>query len=78
MSFYYQRPSEDFIYEKLEPVSQSCPACGSANVKKYKVLKSNGWHRVTRCRDCFHYLAITPVEQSFVPLTKGWKTSTAG
>lgn len=78
MSFYYQRPSEEFIYEKMEPVSLSCPVCGSASVKKYRALKSIGWHLITRCRDCFHYLDVTPVEQSFIPLTKGWKTSSVG
>jgi hypothetical protein len=78
MSFYYPIPTEEQIYEKFTPVEAPCPACGASEVSEYKVLRSRGWRIVQRCRACFHYVSEEFTEQSYVPLTHGWPTSSAG
>jgi hypothetical protein len=78
MSFFHPRPTEEHIYERFEDVATPCPACGKDEVKAYRVLRSTGWHRVERCRACFELLSAEPVDQSYVPLTRGWPTSPAG
>ena len=78
MSWYHPLPTDDRIYEPMVAVDAACPGCGSANVKRYKALRSWGWHIVERCRDCFTYLSSEPTNQSYVPLTAGWPVSSAG
>jgi hypothetical protein len=78
VSFSHPRPTERFISEPLEPVDAPCPACGASALRRYRALRANGWHRVERCRDCFAFHSCEPIPQSFVPLTAGWPTSSAG
>jgi hypothetical protein len=78
MSYYYPLPTEPLIHETFEPLDLTCEACGERDVKRYKALRVNGWCLVERCRSCFAYVSITPTAQSYVPLTAGWPTSSAG
>lgn len=78
MSFYVARPTESEIHETFTPVTGSCPSCGASELRSYKVLRSRGWQVVERCRSCLHDVSATPAPQSYVPLTDGWPTSSAG
>lgn len=78
VSVAYPRPSEAVLHETREPVAAPCPECGAQAVQRYRVLRAAGWRRVERCRDCFACLSSEPIAQSYVPLTAGWPTSSAG
>jgi hypothetical protein len=78
MSIAYPRPTEPFVDEPFEAVDAPCPGCGAGSVRRYRLLRANGWHRVERCRDCFRFVSSEPIAQSYVPLTAGWPTSAAG
>ncbi len=78
MTFAYPRPSEAFVHEPSEPVDAPCPGCGARAVRRYRSLRAGGWHRVERCRECFAFRSSEPIPQSYVPLTAGWPTSSAG
>jgi hypothetical protein len=78
MSYYYPLPTEPRIYETFEPVESACKGCGAHDVKRYKALRVTGWCLVERCRSCFAYASIEPTRQSYIPLTDGWETSSAG
>jgi predicted RNA-binding Zn-ribbon protein involved in translation (DUF1610 family) len=78
VSFFHPLPTEEQIFEEFTPVDTPCPACGASEVKRYKVLRSQGWRMVERCRACFHYVSEEPTDHSYVPLTRGWPTSSAG
>jgi len=78
MSFYYPLPTEERIQQPFEETGVPCPSCGHDAVRRYTALRSNGWHVVERCRDCFAYVSVERTAQSFVPLTAGWKASSAG
>lgn len=78
MTFYYPLPDEPVIHEVFEPVDAACACCGRREIKRYKALRASGWSLVERCRECFTYRSIEPTRQSYVPLTDGWPTSSAG
>ena len=78
MSFYYPLPTEPEMHEHFEAIAKPCGACGKPEVKRYKALRVSGWCLVERCRACFEYRSVEPTRQSYVPITDGWPTSSAG
>lgn len=78
MSFFTPRPTESHIYQEFVDIEGDCPECGEPQLKRYDVLRGHGWHSVVRCRACFHDVSAEATQQSYVPLTAGWPTSSAG
>ncbi len=78
MSFYYPLPEEPVIHEKFEEVDAACTGCGKHGIKRYRTLRASGWAVVERCRECFTYKSIEPARNTYIPLTDGWPTSSAG
>lgn len=76
MSYFHPKPTDPRISAPREDLDEPC-SCGGP-VQRYKVLRSEGWRTVERCRTCFTYRSIVPARQSYVPLTDGWDPSSIG
>jgi len=66
----FPRPSEPRLYVEREPVEAACEACGSADVRRYRVLSEGGWWQVLKCQECLHSLERVPAPAlgSYTPL----------
>jgi rubredoxin len=76
-------PTEAHIVVERIPVDTTCPACGSADVRRYPVANFIGPRMVTKCQDCFYHLATDiPTEDDHWPpwrsATRDWAPSRAG
>ena len=49
---------EDLFVRKLAVEGQSCPKCGSDDVRRYPVGDVKGPRMVVKCQACFHQLAV--------------------
>lgn len=52
------------IYQPLflerEPVDESCPRCGSDDVRSYPVNSEGGWFDVVKCQQCLRSIRREP------------------
>lgn len=76
-------PAEDKIFVERKPVDDTCPKCGSTDVRRYPVANYIGPRMVTKCQDCFHHLAtdVPTADDHWPPwrsATLDWIASRAG
>jgi hypothetical protein len=79
----FQRPEEATLSVERVKVDETCPACGSNDVRRYPVANYIGPRIVTKCQDCFHHIAVDlPTDEDMWPPwqtpTRGWTASRAG
>jgi len=75
-------PAEAMKVEKLPVEGESCPACGSGDVRRYPVGWVYGPRMAVKCQACYHTLrhekpAVADNWPPFRTLTYDWEASLA-
>lgn len=66
----FPRPQAERLYVDRTPVDGTCPECGAAELREYRVLSEGGWWTAVKCQDCLASVSREPAPPlgSFVPL----------
>ncbi|GLI26520.1 hypothetical protein ARHIZOSPH14_07620 [Agromyces rhizosphaerae] len=66
----FPRPANERLHVDRVPLGRTCPECGGADVRTYRVLSEGGWWQAVKCQDCLASLERepSPALGSFVPL----------
>jgi vanillate/4-hydroxybenzoate decarboxylase subunit D len=48
----FPRPDTPTVSVEREPVSGTCPHCGSDDIARYPVISEKGWEIATKCQSC--------------------------
>ncbi len=52
----HPRPEEKELFVDKTRVKDTCPECGSDDVRYYDVVSEGGWWEVVKCQACLHSL----------------------
>jgi hypothetical protein len=79
----FPRPTEQFLSVTREETTETCPRCGSDDVRRYPLADHIGPRIATKCQSCFHALSIERPKPEdnwppFRPAAEDWPSSRAG
>jgi predicted RNA-binding Zn-ribbon protein involved in translation (DUF1610 family) len=75
------RPTEQTLtVVRVQVADQTCPECGSADIRRYPIANEHGARIATKCQSCLHTLRIDrPREEDdwppFRPMTYEWEAA---